>query len=144
MKRNRLLVLVVFSIVVLLLLNECNRCKKNKFYCGLSAANGGDHLKILVDNNLVYENKFDEYYRWGVNDMQKLVEDYCPQDSVLKIELKLLNYNRDTLFEVNSNQIKGLYISTAPFYRGGGFYIIYDYVDGGLKDVVWEDSGYPY
>lgn len=143
MKRPLLFLLRFLLIVTLTpFLYSCGKCKSNQFYIGLAGANGGDHLKILVDDNLEYENKFNDYFRWDNNDMPKLVENYCPKDTIVKIELRLINSGKDTLFNVNTNHIRGLYISTSTVDRGK-FILTYDYYDGGLRDVVWDDNVHP-
>lgn len=127
----------LFLILVGLLFAGCENCK-SPMYAGVSAAYPGDTLVVFFDDTKVYEKVFPSFYMWSRYDMMKIVDNYCAKDSVLNVELKLLNTKQDTVFQINTRKIKGFYFST-PTISKGTYLLKYDYYDGGLRNVRWDD-----
>lgn len=134
---NRLASILFLALATLLGIS-CNDCK-SPMYVGISAAFADDTVVVLFDDIKVYEKTFSSPYVWSEYDIQhdlaKVVENYCPKDSLLRVQLKLINANHDTVFQINTNEIKGFYFST-PSAARGSYFVAFDYHDGGLRDIL--------
>lgn len=142
---KKLLYSLYTACLFLLFLSSCNENKDcdRVLYLGLSAALKGDRLVILIDDSLKYNKTISDDYLWSDNDMRKLINESCVKDSIVNITLKLLNTGQDTVFNINTNLMRGLYFSTPTATSGEKYIFFYDYYNGGLKDVIWTDRMHP-